>query len=334
MVGVAVAMSAQFANAQYWNSSNNNLLTAKNNSGANAVYVGIGTNASTSNRLAVSGSTKLDGSLTVTGTSFLSSVTASTNLYSKKNLTVDGSTFLNGTSTFLGKVTMPGGFTSTSASTFNCNVGIGTAPDASRRLSVSGESYFDGKTTFRVVNKDFFIVTGGNTGISIANTSSLNTITSEVQNTYAKLAIVSSELQLKRGDVKVDKNLDVAGKITCHNQIEVTAMNAGTMNAGSINADGINAKDIKVELPAAADYVFEDNYNLKSLSEVESYVKENKHLPGMPSASEFAEKGMSVSEMSNKLLEKVEELTLHLIQLEKENASLKAQMEVINNKVK
>ena len=50
MVGVAVAMSAQFANAQYWNSSNNNLLTAKNNSGANAVYVGIGTNASTSNR--------------------------------------------------------------------------------------------------------------------------------------------------------------------------------------------------------------------------------------------------------------------------------------------
>ena len=130
------------------------------------------------------------------------------------------------------------------------------------------------------------------------------------------------------------ETLDVAGKITCHNQIEVTAMNAGTMNAGSINADGINAKDIKVELPAAADYVFEDNYNLKSLSEVESYVKENKHLPGMPSASEFAEKGMSVSEMSNKLLEKVEELTLHLIQLEKENASLKAQMEVINNKVK
>ncbi|MBR6041827.1 MAG: hypothetical protein IKP37_04245 [Paludibacteraceae bacterium] len=327
MVGVAVAMSAQFANAQYWNSSNNNLLTAKNNSGANAVYVGIGTNASTSNRLAVSGSTKLDGSLTVTGTSFLSSVTASTNLYSKKNLTVDGSTFLNGTSTFLGKVTMPGGFTSTSASTFNCNVGIGTAPDASRRLSVSGESYFDGKTTFRVVNKDFFIVTGGNTGISIANTSSLNTITSEVQNTYAKLAIVSSELQLKRGDVKVDKNLDVAGKITCHNEIEVTAM-----NAGSINADGINAKDIKVELPAAADYVFEDNYNLKSLSEVESYVKENKHLPGMPSASEFAEKGMSVSEMSNKLLEKVEELTLHLIQLEKENKDLKEKVNSLMNK--
>ena len=324
MVGVAIAMSAQFANAQYWNSSNNNLLTAKNNSAGNNAYVGIGTNASTSNRLAVSGSTKLDGSLTVTGTSFLSSVTASTNLYSKKNLTVDGSTFLNGTSTFLGKVTMPGGFTSTSASTFNCNVGIGTAPDASRRLSVSGESYFDGKTTFRVVNKDFFIVTGGNTGISIANTSSLNTITSEVQNTYAKLAIVSSELQLKRGDVKVDKNLDVAGKITCHNEIEVTAM-----NAGSINADGINAKDIKVELPAAADYVFEDNYNLKSLSEVESYVKENKHLPGMPSASEFAEKGMSVSEMSNKLLEKVEELTLHMIQLEKENKALKAEMELM-----
>ena len=87
-----------------------------------------------------------------------------------------------------------------------------------------------------------------------------------------------------------------------------------------------------MELPAAADYVFEDNYNLKSLSEVESFVKENKHLPGMPSASEFAEKGMSVSEMSNKLLEKVEELTLHMIQLEKENKDLKEKVNSLMNK--
>lgn len=112
--------------------------------------------------------------------------------------------------------------------------------------------------------------------------------------------------------------------VTCKNSFDVI----------SLNANNIKTNDITVDLSNAADYVFEDNYNLKSLSEVESYVKENKHLPGMPSASEFAEKGMSVSEMSNKLLEKVEELTLHLIQLEKENTSLKKQVEILNNKVK
>ena len=77
----------------------------------------------------------------------------------------------------------------------------------------------------------------------------------------------------------------------------------------------------------AADYVFEDNYDLKSLNEVESYVKANKHLPGVPSAAEMAENGMSVSEMSNLLLEKVEELTLHMIELQKENQALKAKVE-------
>lgn len=105
--------------------------------------------------------------------------------------------------------------------------------------------------------------------------------------------------------------------VTCKNSFDVI----------SLNANNIKTNDITVDLSNAADYVFEDNYNLKSLSEVESYVKENKHLPGMPSASEFAEKGMSVSEMSNKLLEKVEELTLHLIRLEKENLELKKEIQ-------
>jgi hypothetical protein len=73
--------------------------------------------------------------------------------------------------------------------------------------------------------------------------------------------------------------------------------------------------------------VFDENYDLKSLSEVESYVKENKHLPGIPSAEEIEQNGVSLSKMSNMLLEKVEELTLHLIRLEKENAELKAKFE-------
>ena len=83
-----------------------------------------------------------------------------------------------------------------------------------------------------------------------------------------------------------------------------------------------------------ADYVFAEDYNLKSLSEVENYVNEHKHLPGVPSAAEMEAEGISVSQMSNILLEKVEELTLHMIQLQKENAALKQEMENMKNNLK
>ena len=71
------------------------------------------------------------------------------------------------------------------------------------------------------------------------------------------------------------------------------------------------------------DYVFDKDYKLMPLEEVESYVKENHHLPNVISAKEAEEKGVSVSKMQETLLEKVEELTLYMIQLKKENESLK-----------
>ena len=107
---------------------------------------------------------------------------------------------------------------------------------------------------------------------------------------------------------KKSGTLNVDGRIVCKEEIRVA----------EVNTDKVNAKDINVELGNAADYVFEEGYDLKSLGEVEEYVKSNKHLPGVPSASEFQDKGMNVSEMSNLLLEKVEELTLHLIRMQKE----------------
>lgn len=80
----------------------------------------------------------------------------------------------------------------------------------------------------------------------------------------------------------------------------------------------IRAKEIKVEAANWPDYVFEKNYKMQSLSELEAFVKENNHLPGIPSKSEVQEKGISLGEMNRKLLEKVEELTLYIIELKKE----------------
>ncbi len=61
----------------------------------------------------------------------------------------------------------------------------------------------------------------------------------------------------------------------------------------------------------------------QSLSEIESFVKKNKHLPNIPSASEVANNGVEIGDMQAKLLQKIEELTLHLIQLKKENEEIK-----------
>ncbi|MCE2956352.1 MAG: hypothetical protein LW841_04260 [Flammeovirgaceae bacterium] len=80
------------------------------------------------------------------------------------------------------------------------------------------------------------------------------------------------------------------------------------------------------------DYVFDANYKLRSLEDTETYIKENHHLPEVPSAAEIAKDGMSLNGMSEILLKKVEELTLHLIEMKKENEELKKRLEKLENK--
>lgn len=83
----------------------------------------------------------------------------------------------------------------------------------------------------------------------------------------------------------------------------------------------IHAKEIIVDTNVA-DYVFNDNYKLKSLKETEEFIKENNHLPGIPSDKDVKLNGVSLGAMQEKLLVKIEELTLHLIKLNKENIEL------------
>ncbi len=77
------------------------------------------------------------------------------------------------------------------------------------------------------------------------------------------------------------------------------------------------AHEIQVETTIWADYVFAKDYELKPLDEVEEYIKENNHLPNIPSAKEVVEEGINLGEMQVKMMEKIEELTLYIIELEK-----------------
>ncbi|MCX2495309.1 pyocin knob domain-containing protein [Pedobacter sp. PF22-3] len=85
----------------------------------------------------------------------------------------------------------------------------------------------------------------------------------------------------------------------------------------SVNGN-IRAREIKVEATNWPDYVFAEGYKVGKLEELESYIKTHKHLPGMPSAQEVEANGITVSEMLKLQQQKIEELTLHLIEKDRQ----------------
>ena len=102
-------------------------------------------------------------------------------------------------------------------------------------------------------------------------------------------------------------------------------------------AGNIHAQEIKVTVNAGADFVFNEDYNLPKLQEVEQFIKENKHLPEIASEKEMKDDGLLLAEMDIKLLQKIEELTLYTINQEKKIKSQESQLktqDVINKELK
>lgn len=81
-----------------------------------------------------------------------------------------------------------------------------------------------------------------------------------------------------------------------------------------------------------ADYVFEPAYKLRPLKEVETFIKENKHLPDIPSTAEVTQNGIDLAQTQALLLQKVEELTLYVIQQNKKIDKLERKVRVLNHK--
>ena len=126
------------------------------------------------------------------------------------------------------------------------------------------------------------------------------------------------------------------GQVNEHNGRVFTVSNGGTVHIGEgLNwtipynpdgsfrlwvQDGIRTERVRVDIASEndwADYVFEEDYVLMTTEELEAFIKKHKHLPGVPSAEEVVEEGIDLAEMNKILLEKVEELTLRVIELEK-----------------
>ncbi|MFS2186927.1 hypothetical protein ACCC92_09625 [Mucilaginibacter sp. Mucisp84] len=84
------------------------------------------------------------------------------------------------------------------------------------------------------------------------------------------------------------------------------------------NNGGVYAKSMSVQIAVAPDYVFKKDYKLPRLNDVKRYITQNQHLPEIPSARQMEKDGMNVGEMNKLLLKKVEELTLYMIEKDKQ----------------
>ena len=130
------------------------------------------------------------------------------------------------------------------------------------------------------------------------------------------------------GNSKFGNDITVGSKVTTPD-LHVTneAYVVGPLGVGNgfrVNSDGqVKAKEVRVTLEGWSDFVFEKGYLLPSLAELERYVKEHRHLPDIPSESEALNQGVELGQMNALLLQKVEELTLYIIDLQKQINELK-----------
>lgn len=98
-------------------------------------------------------------------------------------------------------------------------------------------------------------------------------------------------------------------------------------------AGKIIAEEVKVQLKASwPDYVFGDNYQLMPIEDLEKSIRENKHLPNIPAAAEVEKEGINLGDMNKRLMEKVEELTLYIIDLNKKNNALTERVQQLERK--
>lgn len=144
------------------------------------------------------------------------------------------------------------------------------------------------------------------------------------------------------GDHTATQNINLNGRKIVNGSASTNGLFVGTngnvrIGAGSGNPSNalevngiVRTKEVLVEITGWSDFVFEKDYKLMSLAEVEQFVKQHGHLPDIPSANEVEENGIGLGEMNALLLQKIEEMTLHLIEMEKRIQELESQSDMNN----
>jgi len=214
-------------------------------------------------------------------------------------------------------------------------VGIGTSSPA-HTFEVNGNSKIE---TNLSVGETLSVNTQGHFGQLIPNEFyklQINSIDGDVNDSGVLINLESS--QLKRAITVSNDNTDRFSLFS--NGTMVSQLGEDAWNAFEImNSDGeyiykightghVTCTKLMVRnIGEFPDYVFEQNYELMSLLDLEDYINRYKHLPNMPSSSEVKKNGADIGEINRILVEKAEEQTLHLIEHEKKINSLQKEIE-------
>jgi hypothetical protein len=188
------------------------------------------------------------------------------------------------------------------------------------------------ENNFSILNREAGNITIAAPHVAIALSSSTKRIWVGTASNHSTSAIYASMnlfhltdngLYVQAGSGKY--GVRVKASTNSDDALQVFGANSTIKNFKVTGAGEVFARRYTTTLNNIPDYVFEPNYKLLTLDELRSYITTNKHLPNVPSANEFAETGVDLGELNRLLLEKVEELTLYILQLEDRTKRLEDQ---------
>lgn len=183
----------------------------------------------------------------------------------------------------------------------------------------------------------------GNIGIKTSDfTSALSigidhgTLLSIGNSAWARRDVIKTGYVVQVGDYT---DIKVPGY--SNNDAYIRIIQNGNIGIGSTNPTNkldvngtVHSKEVKVDMNGWSDFVFKKDYDLPTLAEVEKYIEEKGHLENIPSEEEVLKNGINLGEMNSKLLQKIEELTLYIIQQEKKYSSQSEEIESLKKKKK
>lgn len=186
------------------------------------------------------------------------------------------------------------------------------------------------------------VLSTGNVGVGTTSPSSKFEVNGDIRTSTKLILTGSGTVEGSSNDISVKSNGDIlfggAGGI---GQMRLTSDGRLGINVTNVNArltvgGHIWCQEIKVLIDpnTGPDFVFDKAYNLPSLDEVEQFIEENHHLPNIEPAKEMEANGVELGKMDMKLLQKVEELTLYMIEFKKEVEQLKAENEKLKADLK
>jgi hypothetical protein len=312
-----------FNNSGTWNNNTNFTIYASSKTPGNELF-----RVSENSLVTAYGSMGVGGGLTVgagasiganlsvgTAASVATNLSVGTSASIGTNLSVTGNASVNGNANVMGNVGI--GIANPSCKLdvrengpVTANIYSTATPSQPAKLWLINQTY---SYSFGIDNSGT-----GHIGSNINLTNQLNLINFKTDPSNMPLVWIG---EVSGAPNNAEFNINSAGN---PNALDVYNSASGKVEFRVKNTGFVYAREINVQVANYPDYVFKTGYKLMPLEEVEQYIKQHKHLPNVPAAAEIEKDGASLGELNRIQMEKIEELTLYVIELKKEVEALKA----------